>query len=429
MTEAEPQQNYSTLQTKASTPRGAGDIISETYDVTEEDIANYVHIKEREVKEVIPLRITRDSAPLLYLINYNDGWEVVSGDKRTTAVLASCAHGKLDMDSLGEGGLVDGVFSWLSGEAAGISALRETPVSSEETRAENATVRSNVDFWRRISGGTDTPEGDGTRVIDPDTPIIPGPGNFLGHWEVFSVNTEYVVLSETVLNTAKWKCAAPYTTYINYPSQLGFPALVAGKMLYYLYAGWGITQTSSYYFQAPTIIWGNLSNTYNDYVGYYLACMTDLIMGGSDPYYIYDAYHVSYGTQAYDPSLVESTIVTQHRPIPVTAFNNQWLFIQTGDHTFLIDKFRTYDVVTTTTEVWVYDELPGEPFMHEEPLPRVTVTHSTDKKIAMNWGFSYNSEAGTDGDDVWFSLTDWNIFGNTYQYDRTMYYNFQQMAQ
>ena len=55
--------------------------------------------------------------------------------------------------------------------------------------------------------------------------------------------------------------------------------------------------------------------------------------------------------------------------------------------------------------------------------PTSGVIHRAPTQIGMNWGFSYSQQHHTDGDDLWFSYTNWSVFGYTFPYQRKMLSN------
>lgn len=63
--------------------------------VTDEDVEAYIHFKQLlaegqgkdfEVLEVVPMGLN-DKATLAYFLSYNEGWEIISADKRAPLLL------------------------------------------------------------------------------------------------------------------------------------------------------------------------------------------------------------------------------------------------------------------------------------------------------------------------------------------------------
>jgi len=343
----------------------------------------------------------------------------------------------------------DGVFSWLDGEAAGILFLREQETAQNKSDTDSSKIQSNIDYWGLVNGAV---KNNGN-MLDQGRVINDPPG----HWEIFTVETETELLDSCFINVPTWKTAAPYTTYDSTTEQyLSSPIVAAGKMMKAMYDKWGITQTIPTDNSYPTMTWSTLSNGYNSAVGNFLSQLCQFIMtnGGSfEPDTdsvnpgprtssnteisiaagLLSLYKISSSVIDYNASTVHCMVVDNGTPVVVSACNSRilWgLFGYTDARTFLIDKFRRYDSITTTTEVWIYDTEPGDPGASGFLLPvepRVTVTHSYPTEIGMNWGFGYNSQYQTDGDDIWFNYIDWSIFGKTYPYERKMLSNIQRV--
>ena len=75
-----------------------------------------------EVESITPYIIENDT--VMYIVNYKEdkGWKIISGDKRTTAVLASAADGQLDVNTLHPG-----IVVWLESIGKRIIALKNIP--------------------------------------------------------------------------------------------------------------------------------------------------------------------------------------------------------------------------------------------------------------------------------------------------------------
>ncbi len=94
--------------------------VMKAYTVSLSDIQNYVRHKTEAAREEGKDLVVKNVSPLfedhesgftpLYLINYGDGWDVISGDKRIPPVLASKEKGYLDLSGRGDGGLQDDIW-------------------------------------------------------------------------------------------------------------------------------------------------------------------------------------------------------------------------------------------------------------------------------------------------------------------------------
>ncbi|NOU60934.1 C10 family peptidase [Marinifilum caeruleilacunae] len=132
--------------------------------------------QEHRVKKVDPIVYAGDT--LLYIVNFNKGWQVISGDKRTEAILASDSEGSLNADHLDH----PGVTTWLGDLADRIYALKqanpEVPYDENIKRwilIDKAAhfTKENLDYYRAkykavaVGNNKSTPGGwdDGRRWV------------------------------------------------------------------------------------------------------------------------------------------------------------------------------------------------------------------------------------------------------------------------
>ena|GEM_PF-1540745 len=176
------------------------------YFVTDKDIEAYIHFKELlakgqgkefAIQEIVPLGLN-DKATLAYLLNYKEGWEILSADKRAPLLLGSDEQGNLSVEDM-----PDNVKAWVEGLELDILRIRTfsgRPVFFDYETWEKAL--SNDLFWKAINADEEfiTLKMEGTRHI-PDSLLIDEPfidPHFLeGHWELTGTSVEYNVLVNT----------------------------------------------------------------------------------------------------------------------------------------------------------------------------------------------------------------------------------------
>jgi len=185
------------------------------YFVTDKDVDAYVHFKELlakgqgkefAVQEVIPMGLN-DEATLAYLLNYNEGWEIIAADKRAPVVLASGEE-----ESFSQKEAPENLMAWIERlelDVLGLRLCKERPEWADvETWKE---MLSSVDFWL----ATNSDENysiqimQGTRMINPDSLVIIDlePKDSLdlrGHWEVMSIVPCNEVYSISHLTETQW---------------------------------------------------------------------------------------------------------------------------------------------------------------------------------------------------------------------------------
>lgn len=93
-----------------------------------------------EIKSVEPMVYQGDT--LMYIFNFKEGWQVVSGDKRTEPILASDEKGSLSTDRLDN----PGVATWLNDMADQISLIKQENPEIED--------KETIKLWMLIDKAT-----------------------------------------------------------------------------------------------------------------------------------------------------------------------------------------------------------------------------------------------------------------------------------
>lgn len=171
------------------------------YFVSDKDVEAYIHFKklvaegekrEFDVREVVPMG---KEAILCYLINYNDGWEIISADKRATTVLASDSTGQLNLSSVPEG-----VVLWIECLAADVLSLRASSDRPQNIADEVwDKMLKSIEFWEAINASSEyiarklaATRGDHDLIIiDPTWEGGTPGGDPQGHWELVNVVAVY----------------------------------------------------------------------------------------------------------------------------------------------------------------------------------------------------------------------------------------------
>ena len=122
----------------------APDQLDTAFFVSASDIETYTKFKillskgegqELSVLDIRPVGPT-DDVVLCYLINYSEGWEVISPDRRAPVVLASQEGGYLNFDECESNEAMQDVVSWIGYLASDVLCLRQqlefVPVEEED---------------------------------------------------------------------------------------------------------------------------------------------------------------------------------------------------------------------------------------------------------------------------------------------------------
>lgn len=424
------------------------------YFVSPEDIRAYTHFRkllakkdnvDLSVESIVPLGPQED-VTLCYLINYNDGWEVISADKRTPVVLAAQESGTLNLEECPENEGLAAQLSWIGYLAAEVLSVRSNPEYKPNDPEAINGVTSSQDFWCAIT----TP---GELFENRD-----GGGNppgLEGYWELVSITEETLEYDQVYLTTPAWSQSSPYNTYApyrtDYPSlhaPAGCVAVAGAEMLYFLYnhlssnipipsAAYVSGNINSYTisFDTPsTANWGPVLNGNTDaiavllaYIGYCLPNQWGNTGTGSSLTNLKNNVYSNFGIAStladYTASSAKYALTSSGRPIIMSAYGNVTYFlgipIYNDGHAFLIDKYKRVRKRYTYYYEWVYG-YEGEIINFAPEYTEVYYgTPYLDDTVGMNWGW------GGYGNSSWYSLSgSWSIDEYSFDYDRDMLCDF-----
>lgn len=232
------------VETRAETYKGEN--LNQNYFVTAEDLNNFVKFRRSASKRSgLTVREVKSygfdsSQTLFYILNYNQGWEVVSADKRTPPTLAHGDSGEFTMDCDNEA-----MKYWMNLLADGVLQIRlhndiVTTASTDKTLTTEVGSRPEdyVGFWEAISPSTSDTRGD--EIIN-----IPTPGPMTPLYYVYQVDSETIEgLSSSYgpYIATNWDQDSPWNTFCpprtvdsNERALVGCVAVAGAQMLYYLH--------------------------------------------------------------------------------------------------------------------------------------------------------------------------------------------------
>lgn len=396
--------------------------------VSEQDIHCYVNFKKllaessKETYNVInvePVHLNND-AVLGYVVNLDNGWELVSADKRTPIVLASNKEGTFNLKEM-----PDNVQAWtkcLLYDVAQMRNIHELPQDVKQETLEN--IEASTNFWKAITCDSEYIASNipTTRAMgDGGDHILVGPDSLLpGHWELIEttlINREYYEINHLV--TTSWNQDSLYSIYCPIENgkrcDAGCVAVAGAQELAYLHnkigrpIGGPITAYSYYWggnyyyhydFSMTSPIWDSIyidnswAATLISYVG--IKVGTTYHVGGSPAVtsnlvslFYENGIQCSY--QEYNPYVVYNHIKDG---LPVVTRAND-TNAELG-HCFIIDAYEE-EVKTYSLR---YRYIVEQPL--EGPLYRITgdnyrieirVNPPVLYKFKMNWGWhsSYNN--------------------------------------
>ena len=429
------------------------------YFVTDKDVESYIHFKkllaesekrEFEVREVVTLGLN-DEATLAYLLNYNDGWEIIAADKRAQRALATDEKGSFDMKEAPEA-----VVAWIENLEMQVLYLRSCADRPEWASDETwSKMLESIDFWRAINADEDfimehmgDTRGHGGLIPDPipiDSIII---DPMIGHWVLSNIRYSTATVTSSHLISTHWHQLEDYNRYCpsktigtgNAPAGCG-PVAVA-QMEYFLHKKIGkpilcpseifcTANTSNFAFGVNMYI-SNTSTTLWNSMGSDTDAAAKLIAGCGIKA---QAHYGNTGTSTtainlyntltsdgiicngvnYSTNIVKQSL-ENNMPVLTCAGGVQHDNDTIG-HAFIIDRYRGIADQYTYCYEWVVD-VPGDgTSMHPLYKENIVVDYESTEitQFGMNWGWQ-----STTYDGMWFTPSstwvineDYYIWGNS----------------
>ena len=354
---------------------------------------------------------------LLYIVNYENGWKILSTDKRVPAEVAYGDTGTIDLNTENPAFL-----SWLSGAAKDMKVIRAT--SDEGLSFSNDDIRFNISRWGGIN----------PRSIDPDMP--------LDEIEVIDTldYTEPVTVVPHMVQ-ANWDQDYPYNQFCpvktgggNY--DVGCAGVAAGSLLHHLYrTNLSPTLFSGIPMDSIAVVYSDENSDSLEVTARYLKAVNDqldmhYLSSGSfafpsdvKDFFDNNDYPCTYGN--FDAEIVKNSLQYNHCPVIILAFDNLWDILEiptvwTG-HYFLIDGYQTRRHVIV--EHHYTQGIGANPVPSHEWDVYLYIGNPYFAFVKMNWGWSSQWTSGTN--DGWYALTSsWVTNVSTFDNGRHMFYGF-----
>lgn len=437
---------------KEVTPSTKGSSSESGTNVSMKDMEAYLHFKElgygKKSESVKP--VAEGSDTLFYIVNYDEGWELVAGDKRAPVLLASGAEGSFSMETEN----VEMLF-WIDCLASEVKILKHMEDFSSCTEEELENMQSSRRFWGLVCCEIEYITAPPTRVIGDSIGVIPTGG----HYELRGVSTSVELCDAIKLTQTSWGQSSSYcnyycpwrtdTTYYRAPA--GCVPVAGAQMLFFLhnklsvpanapdsasctgYVGAGNYNQIVVPINSSTTWNYMLNNSINDKGCYSAAVLiadvgkrVGVVYGNGEssasmwdlPNTVFSAYGIScilattYSTSTINQSLRNGMPII----IRADGFPNG-----TDGHCFIIDGYRRYWVVYTYQYEWVWDEpAPGPPFFNYPPYNVVTYGSPYITDYRMNWGWG-----GLHNADYFAVSGNWIVDDDNFIYNRSYLYNFE----
>lgn len=445
-------ESTASLNNRAYLATTKSDNPSSSFNVTLCNAKNYIRLtRNTDNFSIIPL--AKDCDTLLYICNLDNGWLIVSGDKRTFPVLASDESGSLDLSKA-----PDGILVWLDTLAEDLWHFKQESI---ETENDNTLVWSLFD-----NKTTNTPKTKGD-IVEKWYAI-----NYYNYQEsVDTITTPHLTTTEWG-QSYPWNSKCPIDTSNGVRCYLGCCPVAVAQLLYFTH--YNLSKPNSLYHviscskstvngktsnigfsrsspHCNSLRWNDMSLTrYGLSTG--VSYVGDLILDIGNRFAtkysgsgssadimaseLYNHFELSYLSGNYDYSLVNSSIING-MPVVVSAFSERGFLglWYSGGHEWLIDGKGT----TTTTyhytkafeysENWtqyseIYDSFDEIQSVYGITDPTDTIEYTTSVSSSfwlMNWGYDGDYNPGHYGV---YLTSEWNPNGFSFQYERKIYYNF-----
>lgn len=432
------------------TKAGLGGLSS---NVSMEDIEDYLHFKNlssgRRAVSVDPY--TKGNDTLLYIINYEKGWELIAGDKRAPVILG---HGSGEVFSLNMEN--EAMLSLVDCLASDIQSLKTRKDVTSFTEEDVANMNSSTLFWSLI--GWDRQEVATRDLINPHDSLPFWPGH-TGHWELMSVDTLEVVYDSLRLTQTTWgqksnnyNYYCPFRTdTVTKKAPAGCVPVAGAQMLYYLHNKLNIpafapdtaycsghigsgtyTQTTG---GTSSSTWNYMLNNSINLSGYYSAAVliadvgkkVGVVYGNdgssahtSDLVSVFSQYGINCTYSSFGATSNYTIKQSLQAEMPV-IMRAQGSAQSTSGHAFIIDGYKRYREQYTCLYEWRWNNL--SPYELPPPgIPRKTViTYSSPyiTEYMMNWGWGYG------WNNTFFQVYGaWNPNENNYIYNRSFIHGF-----
>ncbi|MFV0391688.1 MAG: C10 family peptidase [Paludibacteraceae bacterium] len=431
----------------------------------------------RQLGHIEPLAYLGDT--LLYVVNYKDnqGWRIVSGDRRTTSVLASAEDGAFQLK-----GINPGVGNWLVELADNISALKQT--GEQDTTMGDYALWANIDLLQQTQSKSAMAKNAGLQRVSS---YEEGTG---GYWELYDMTS--VVLPSTqvgpLLRTkwgqdSPWNTCVPVGRYTGIGCPTGCVAVAGAQMLYFLHYDigvpthafttgycWGYSQdkndknygfsfsneTSTAWDKMDTHRWYDLSSyKYINTTGTHLAAILmgwigmnvkmDYTPEGSssstkdDLTPFFNNIGISCTYKEYNSTEVRQSLQNR-KPVVLRAYGTRdpvrfiwitWGYTYSDGHAFVADGYETKRTKYTYHYRWVDDSgnsLPTEmmPVKSQNAIPPKPLdSFKTEEYVTatnlliINWGYDGIYDSGR-----YYFDGNWAANGYDHQYERGMLIGF-----
>lgn len=191
------------------------------YQVSRAMVDNFLRISKRQsdVRSVLPM--VEEGDTLAYYVEYENGWDLISGDTRLPQILAHSQVGHVD---------------WTDTTNPGVGALRGMLCVVADKRTSGETITDNV--WQLLEPQNETEQEHKMRNTKAPRRLLRGEG--FGKWIPIDTIQDGTSTTSGKLITTSWHQNPPYNSYTPYQydannelkhTKVGCVAVAAGQVI------------------------------------------------------------------------------------------------------------------------------------------------------------------------------------------------------
>lgn len=375
---------------------------------------------------------------VIYVANYEKGWELLSTDERTPIVLVSSETGSYNEDEMPES-----VKTYIASIAEEVAASKKVENKDNKQHEDWKIIHKRNDEAKTRSGIEDY-LGTGYWMLISSTPV------------------SYSTDSIDHLVQTHWHQDSPYNIFVPYyngnHSNVGCVPIAVGQLLKYYSdkdgTQWNIPRPPSNSSQYENLYnpitnkytytnFGNgmylleLNGVFCPYAAYFVGFLGEAMSGDytnglgtvssthmlSTVNYYFSNHHFIMEDMDFPKVL---SILAEGYPVLAKASTGA---NGSGAHAFLIDKYVKNITRYALVYAWVGTDIYGEPMNTYDEWGNVTswmyskteYQNTVYSKISMNWGADSITL-----DDLKFSVfdTDWFVATSHFQYNKKIFHNY-----
>lgn len=397
------------------------------YKISEQDILHYlnlyhnIHLTKSDINQrIIP--VLNDGDTVMFIVNYDAGWELLSADARMPRVLAMSEVGNLDsIESLCSNPAQTDYIENLKDKITSLNDINEDIIMADDNWSDVSMVNESTDTW------TDW-YLTGVQLYRTDT----------------MHDQDHLMLTKWN-QTYPWNTKTPYmNSNMNNHCYTGCTIVAACQVLYYLQDFFNIsvpiygsctcnayipdgaqfiqlnssnvifdesTVSDTYWDLMPLSFSSSSNHTYTatlmTHMGYLLGAKYKTTGTSAATYGIYDAYRNEFGIDCekkYFSEIDEDLLIEQIVENKLPCILEMWNTNNEG-HVVVLDGFRQI------RRVYIYHYQKHN--NQAEVIKREVSVSEYSNYVAINWGWGGSNDIDSSGATIWYNLgASWDTYND-----------------